>query len=76
MEGLLKKLPLGMPMIDPRDVAPMVLFLASDEARMASAGDYSITAGDSANIQSCRARRCSFWNSRTARPSAAPRSAR
>lgn len=52
MEGLAKKSPLGAPMIDPRDVAPMVVFLASDEARMASGGTYSITAGDSANIQS------------------------
>ncbi len=52
MEGLAKKSPLGAPMIDPRDVAPMVVFLASDEARMASGGTYSVTAGDSANIQS------------------------
>lgn len=52
MAELAKKSPLGMPMIDPRDVAPMVVFLASDEARMASEGTYSITAGDSANIQS------------------------
>lgn len=52
MAGLAKKSPLGMPMIDPRDVAPMVVFLASDEARMASGGTYSITGGDSANIQS------------------------
>lgn len=52
MEGLAKKSPLGAPMIDPRDVAPMVVFLASDEARMASGGTYSITAGDSANIES------------------------
>ncbi len=52
MEGLAKKSPLGIPMIDPRDIAPMVVFLASDEARMASGGTYSITAGDSVNIQS------------------------
>lgn len=52
MEGLAKKSPLGVPMIDPRDVAPMVVFLASDEARMASGATYSITGGDSANIQS------------------------
>ncbi len=52
IDGLARKSPLGIPMIDPRDVAPMVVFLASDEARMASGGTYAITAGDSANIQS------------------------
>lgn len=52
MEGLAKNSPLGSSMIDPRDVAPMVVFLAFDEARMASGGTYSITAGDSANVQS------------------------
>ena len=52
LEGLAKKSPLGVPMIRPEDVAPMVVFLASDEARMASGGTYSITAGDSANMQS------------------------
>ena len=49
-QGLTAKSPLGLPWIDPADVAPMVVFLASDEARMASGGTYSITAGDSANI--------------------------
>lgn len=52
MDGLARKSPLGVAMIDPGDVAPMVVFLASDEARMASGGTYSITGGDSANIQS------------------------
>ena len=52
MDGLAKKSPLGAPMIHPPDAAPMVVFLASDEARMASGGTYSITAGDSANIES------------------------
>ena len=52
LDGLAKKSPLGVPMIKPGDVAPMVVFLASDEARMASGGTYSITAGDSANLQS------------------------
>jgi NAD(P)-dependent dehydrogenase (short-subunit alcohol dehydrogenase family) len=50
-EGLSKKSPLGVPWIDPADVAPMVVFLASDEARMASGGTYAITAGDSANTE-------------------------
>ncbi len=52
LKGLAKKSPLGVPMIRSEDVAPMVVFLASDEARMASGGTYSITAGDSANFQS------------------------
>ena len=51
LDGLAKKSPLGVPMIQPEDVAPMVVFLASDEARMASGATYSITAGDSANAQ-------------------------
>jgi NAD(P)-dependent dehydrogenase (short-subunit alcohol dehydrogenase family) len=49
-DGLRAKSPLGVPWIDPSDVAPMVVFLASDEARMASGATYSITAGDSANF--------------------------
>ena len=52
MKGLANKSPLGVPVIRPEDVAPMVVFLASDEARMASGGTYPITAGDSANTQS------------------------
>jgi NAD(P)-dependent dehydrogenase (short-subunit alcohol dehydrogenase family) len=43
------KTPLGVPWIEPGDVAPMVLFLASDAARMVSDGTYDVTAGDSAN---------------------------
>lgn len=52
LAGLAKKSPLGVAMIQPEDVAPMVVFLASDEARMASGGTYAITAGDSARGQS------------------------
>jgi len=52
LEGLAKKSPLGIPMIQPEDVAPMVVFLASDAACMASGGTYAVTAGDSANVQS------------------------
>ena len=44
------KSPLGVPWIAPEDVAPMVVFLASDEAHMVSGGTYAVTAGDSANI--------------------------
>jgi hypothetical protein len=31
-------------------VAPVVAFLASDEARMVSGASFAVTAGDSANI--------------------------
>jgi NAD(P)-dependent dehydrogenase (short-subunit alcohol dehydrogenase family) len=41
---------LGVPWIDPADVAPVVAFLASDEARMVSGASFAVTAGDSANI--------------------------
>ena len=41
--------PLGIPWIEPEDVAPVVVFLASDEARMVSGATYDVTAGDSAH---------------------------
>jgi len=43
------KSPLGVPWIDPSDLAPVVVFLASDAARMVSGATYDVTAGDSAN---------------------------
>ncbi|MFG6503390.1 SDR family NAD(P)-dependent oxidoreductase [Microbacterium sp. P05] len=49
-EGLAKKLPLRVPWIEPEDVAPVVVFLASPQAHMMSGGTYSVTGGDSANI--------------------------
>jgi len=45
---LAAKTPLGVPWIDPADVAPVVAFLASDAARMVSGAAYDVTAGDSA----------------------------
>jgi NAD(P)-dependent dehydrogenase (short-subunit alcohol dehydrogenase family) len=48
--ALAAKSPLGVPWIEPEDVAPMVVFLASDEARMVSGGTYAVTGGDSANV--------------------------
>ena len=48
--SLAAKSPLGVPWIAPEDVAPMVVFLASDEARMVSGGTFPVTASDSANI--------------------------
>ena len=49
-EALTAQSPLGVPWIAPEDVAPMVVFLASDEARMVSGGSFPVTAGDSANV--------------------------
>ena len=46
---LLAKSPLGVAWIEPEDVAPVVVFLASDEARMVSGAAYDVTGGDSAN---------------------------
>ncbi|MFC8714455.1 SDR family NAD(P)-dependent oxidoreductase [Streptomyces sp. NPDC057197] len=45
-----RKLPLGVPWIEPEDVAPLVVFLASEEARMVSGASFAATGGDSANI--------------------------
>lgn len=44
------KSPLGIPWIDPKDVAAVVVFLASDAARMVSGAAYEVTAGDSAHF--------------------------
>lgn len=44
------KIPLGVPWIAPEDVAPLVVFLASDGARMVSGTSFAATAGDSAHV--------------------------
>jgi NAD(P)-dependent dehydrogenase (short-subunit alcohol dehydrogenase family) len=50
-ESMLKaKSPLGVPWIDPADIAPMVVFLASEEAKMVSGASFAVTGGDSAHI--------------------------
>ena len=41
--------PLGVPWIEPEAIAPVVVFLASDEAFMVSGATYDVTGGDSAN---------------------------
>ena len=41
--------PLGIPWIDPSEMAPVVVFFASDAARMVSGATYDVTGGDSAN---------------------------
>ena len=47
---LAAKSPLGVPWIEPAALAPVVVFLASDAARMVSGAAYDVTGGDSANI--------------------------
>lgn len=46
---LAARTPLGVPWIEPEDVAPIVVFLASDAARMVSGATYDVTAGDSSH---------------------------
>ena len=46
---LIAKSPLGVPWIEPEAVAPVVVFLASDAARMVSGATYEVTGGDSAH---------------------------
>ena len=48
-EKLSAKSPLGVPWIEPEAIAPVVVFLASDEAYMVSGATYDVTGGDSAN---------------------------
>jgi NAD(P)-dependent dehydrogenase (short-subunit alcohol dehydrogenase family) len=48
--GLARHSPLGVPWIDPANVAPVAVFLASDAACMVSGASFAATAGDSANI--------------------------
>jgi hypothetical protein len=45
---LATRTPLGVPWIEPKDVAAVVVFLASHAARMVSGATYDVTAGDSA----------------------------
>lgn len=44
-----RKLPLGVPWIEPQEVAGAYVFLASDDARMMTGATVDITAGDSAH---------------------------
>lgn len=46
---LIGKTPLGVPWIEPEDIASAVIFLASDAARMVSGATFDITGGDSAH---------------------------
>ncbi len=49
-QAQLKKTPLGVPWIAPEDVAPMVVFLASDAAWVVSGSVFEVTGGDSAHL--------------------------
>jgi NAD(P)-dependent dehydrogenase (short-subunit alcohol dehydrogenase family) len=44
-----KKSPMKIPWLQPQDIAPVAVFLASDEAHGVSGATYDVTAGDSAN---------------------------
>lgn len=48
-EILKNRSPLHVPWINPNDVTPIVVFLASDEAHMISGATFDVTAGDSAH---------------------------
>ena len=48
--GLAAKLPLRVPWIEPDDIAPAVVFLASSAASMVSGTSLAVTGGDSANL--------------------------
>ena len=48
-EKLKAKSPLDVPWLPPESVAPIVVFLASDDSYMVTGSTYEVTAGDSAN---------------------------
>jgi NAD(P)-dependent dehydrogenase (short-subunit alcohol dehydrogenase family) len=48
--AMIARTPLRVPWIEPDDVAPVVVFLASDAARMITGAAYDVTGGDSANL--------------------------
>jgi NAD(P)-dependent dehydrogenase (short-subunit alcohol dehydrogenase family) len=48
-EKLMAKSPFGVPWIEPEAIAPVVVFLASEEAYMVSGATCDVTGGDSAN---------------------------
>ncbi|WP_446215283.1 SDR family NAD(P)-dependent oxidoreductase [Micromonospora sp. IBHARD004] len=50
IELLRAKTPLGVPWIEPEDVAPLVVFLASNQARLVSGASFPVTGGDSAHV--------------------------
>jgi NAD(P)-dependent dehydrogenase (short-subunit alcohol dehydrogenase family) len=49
VEALAQKTPLGVPWIDPDDVARAFVYLASDNARTVTGSALDVTGGDSAH---------------------------
>ncbi|WP_250455303.1 SDR family NAD(P)-dependent oxidoreductase [Caballeronia sp. ATUFL_M2_KS44] len=49
VQALTLKTPLGVPWVDPSDVAPAYVYLASDDARMITGATFDVTGGDSAH---------------------------
>lgn len=47
--GLSKQNAMHLPWLQPRDIAPVAVFLASDEAHMVAGATYDVTAGDSSH---------------------------
>jgi NAD(P)-dependent dehydrogenase (short-subunit alcohol dehydrogenase family) len=50
VQARLPKVPLGMPWLQPEQVAPVAVFLASAAAAMVTGACYDVTAGDSAHV--------------------------
>jgi NAD(P)-dependent dehydrogenase (short-subunit alcohol dehydrogenase family) len=48
-DGQIRKTPLGIPWIEPADVASLYVFLASEAARRVTGATFDVTAGDSAH---------------------------